>query len=93
MSIVENLAVMLARRKMRPKEIAERIGITERNVSLPFTRTVEMDPVPVDFDEPAKRRMMRKLRIRQRGLGNAKAEHARYRRETQNRSSRCCTLP
>jgi DNA-binding transcriptional regulator LsrR (DeoR family) len=90
MSIVENLAVMLARRKMRPKEIAERIGITERNVSLPFTRTVEMDPVPVDFDEPAERRMMRKLRIRQRGLGNAKA---RYRRETQNRSSRCCTLP
>ena len=34
MSIVVNLDVMLARRKMRSKELAERIGITEQNVSL-----------------------------------------------------------
>ena len=34
MPIVVNLDVMLARRKMRSKEIAERIGITEQNVSL-----------------------------------------------------------
>jgi putative transcriptional regulator len=29
-----NLDVMLARRKIRSKELAERIGITEQNVSL-----------------------------------------------------------
>jgi len=29
-----DLDVMLARRKMRSKELAERIGITEQNVSL-----------------------------------------------------------
>jgi putative transcriptional regulator len=34
MSIVVNLDVMLAKRKMRSKELAERIGITEQNVSL-----------------------------------------------------------
>jgi putative transcriptional regulator len=34
MPIVVNLDVMLARRKMRSKELAERIGITEPNVSL-----------------------------------------------------------
>lgn len=34
MAIVVNLNVMLARRKMRSKELAERIGITEQNVSL-----------------------------------------------------------
>ena len=34
MAIVVNLDVMLARRKMRSKELAERIGITEQNVSL-----------------------------------------------------------
>lgn len=34
MSIVVNLDVMLARRKMRSRELAERIGITEQNVSL-----------------------------------------------------------
>jgi putative transcriptional regulator len=34
MSIIVNLDVMLARRKMRSKELAERIGITEPNVSL-----------------------------------------------------------
>jgi putative transcriptional regulator len=33
MPIVVNLDVMLARRKMRSKELAERIGITEQNVS------------------------------------------------------------
>jgi putative transcriptional regulator len=33
-SIVVNLDVMLAKRKMRSKELAERIGITEQNVSL-----------------------------------------------------------
>ena len=34
MSIVVNLDVMLARRKMRSRELAERIGITEQNLSL-----------------------------------------------------------
>jgi putative transcriptional regulator len=32
--IVVNLDVMLARRKMRSKDLAERIGITEANLSL-----------------------------------------------------------
>jgi putative transcriptional regulator len=34
MPVIVNLDVMLARRKMRSKELAERIGITEQNVSL-----------------------------------------------------------
>ena len=34
MKIVVQLDVMLAKRKMRSKELAERIGITEANVSL-----------------------------------------------------------
>ncbi len=34
MTIIVNLDVMLARRKMRSKELAERIGITEQNISL-----------------------------------------------------------
>ena len=34
MPIVVNLDVMLARRKMRSRELAERIGIAEQNVSL-----------------------------------------------------------
>lgn len=34
MAIVVNLDVMLARRKIRSKELAEQIGITEQNVSL-----------------------------------------------------------
>jgi len=34
MAIIVNLDVMLARRKLRSKELAERIGITEQNVSL-----------------------------------------------------------
>lgn len=34
MAIVVNLDVMLAKRKMRSKELAQRIGITEQNVSL-----------------------------------------------------------
>ena len=34
MPIVINLDVMLARRKMRSRELAERIGITGQNVSL-----------------------------------------------------------
>jgi putative transcriptional regulator len=34
MAIVVNLDVMLAKRKMRSKDLAERIGITEQNVSL-----------------------------------------------------------
>lgn len=34
MPIIVNLDIMLARRKMRSKELAERIGITEQNVSL-----------------------------------------------------------
>lgn len=34
MPIVVNLDVMLARRKMRSKELAEAVGITEANLSL-----------------------------------------------------------
>lgn len=34
MAIIVNLDVMLAKRKMRSRELAERIGITEQNVSL-----------------------------------------------------------
>src|SRR6202035_1735052 len=34
MAIIVNLDVMLAKRKMRSKELAERIGITETNLSL-----------------------------------------------------------
>ena len=34
MAIVVNLDVMLARRKMRSKDLAEAIGITEANLSL-----------------------------------------------------------
>lgn len=34
MAIVVNLGVVLARRRVRSKELAERIGITEQNVSL-----------------------------------------------------------
>lgn len=34
MPIIVNLDVMLAKRKMRSRELAERIGITEPNVSL-----------------------------------------------------------
>lgn len=34
MPITVNLDVMLAKRKMRSKELSERIGITEQNISL-----------------------------------------------------------
>ena len=34
MAIVVHLDVMLARRKMRSRELAERVGITEQNISL-----------------------------------------------------------
>ena len=34
MAIIVKLDVMLAERKMRSKELAERIGITEQNLSL-----------------------------------------------------------
>jgi putative transcriptional regulator len=34
MPVIVNLDVMLARRKMRSKELAEAIGITESNLSL-----------------------------------------------------------
>lgn len=34
MPIIVNLDVMLAKRKMRSKELADKIGITEQNVSL-----------------------------------------------------------
>lgn len=34
MAIIVNLDVMLAKRKMRSKELAEAIGITETNLSL-----------------------------------------------------------
>ena len=47
MPIVVNLDVMLARRKMRSKELAERIGITEQNLSLLKSNKVR----GVRFDE------------------------------------------
>lgn len=34
MSIITNLDVMLARRKVRSKELAEAIGVTEQNLSV-----------------------------------------------------------
>lgn len=34
MAIIVTLDVMLARRKMRSKELAARVGITEQNISL-----------------------------------------------------------
>lgn len=34
MPIVVNLDVMLAKRKMRSKDLAEQVGITEQNISL-----------------------------------------------------------
>ena len=34
MPIITNLDVMLARRKMRSRELSEKIGITEQNISL-----------------------------------------------------------
>ncbi len=34
MSIIVNLDVMLAKRKIRSKELAEAIGITEQNLSI-----------------------------------------------------------
>ena len=34
MPIIVNLDVMLARRKMRSRELSERVGITEQNISL-----------------------------------------------------------
>ena len=34
MPIIVNLDVILARRKMRSKDLAERVGITEQNISL-----------------------------------------------------------
>jgi len=34
MAIVVHLDVMLARRKMRSRELADRVGITEQNISL-----------------------------------------------------------
>jgi putative transcriptional regulator len=34
MAIVVNLDVMLARRKMKSRELAEKVGITEQNISL-----------------------------------------------------------
>jgi putative transcriptional regulator len=34
MSIIVNLDLMLAKRKMRSKQLAERVGITEQNLSI-----------------------------------------------------------
>lgn len=34
MVIIVNLDVMLARRKMRSRELSEKVGITEQNISL-----------------------------------------------------------
>ena len=41
MAIVVNLDVMLARRKMRSKDLAEIVGITEANLSLLKTGKVK----------------------------------------------------
>ena len=41
MRIVVNLDVMLARRKMKAKDLAERVGITEANLSLLRTGKVK----------------------------------------------------
>jgi putative transcriptional regulator len=41
MRIVVTLDVMLARRKMRAKDLAERVGITEANLSLLRTGKVK----------------------------------------------------
>lgn len=41
MAIIVNLDVMLAKRKMRSKVLAERIGITEQNISLLKTGKVK----------------------------------------------------
>ena len=41
MRVVVTLDVMLARRKMRAKELAERVGITEANLSLLRTGKVK----------------------------------------------------
>ncbi|MBM3750011.1 MAG: helix-turn-helix transcriptional regulator [Acidimicrobiia bacterium] len=41
MRVVVTLDVMLARRKMRAKDLAERIGITEANLSLLRTGKVK----------------------------------------------------
>lgn len=41
MRIVVTLDVMLARRKMKAKELAERVGITEANLSLLRTGKVK----------------------------------------------------
>lgn len=41
MPIIVTLDVMLARRKMRAKELAERVGITEANLSLLRTGKVK----------------------------------------------------
>jgi len=50
MRIVVTLDVMLARRKMRAKDLAERVGITEANLSLLRTGKVK----GVRFDTLAK---------------------------------------
>jgi len=41
MTIVINLDVALARRKMKSKDLAERVGITEQNLSLIKTGKVK----------------------------------------------------
>lgn len=41
MTIIVNLDVMLAKRKMRSKTLAERVGITEQNISLLKTGKVK----------------------------------------------------
>lgn len=41
MPIIVNLDVMLAKRKMRGKELAEKVGITEQNLSLLRTGKVK----------------------------------------------------
>ena len=51
MPIIVNLDVMLARRKMRSRELAEHIGITEQNISLLKSGKV-LSPLPVRLCKP-----------------------------------------
>ncbi len=47
MPIIVNLDIMLARRKMRSRELAELVGITEQNISLLKSGKVEIRVVEI----------------------------------------------
>ena len=51
LEIVVRLDVMLARRKMRSRELAERIGITEQNLSLLKYQNQAGDKLPKNISE------------------------------------------